>query len=58
MTHLTLVLFTPITIKFNNAVSNFRWFDLVKNTGPDYEEANGKGVRVYKEIIENFRLKK
>ncbi|KPJ04369.1 Glutathione S-transferase 1, isoform D [Papilio xuthus] len=32
-----------------------RWFDLVKNTAPDYEEANGKGVQEYKEVIGKLR---
>ncbi|CAG5033671.1 unnamed protein product [Parnassius apollo] len=31
-----------------------RWFELVKKTAPDYEEANGRGIQVFKAMVKNL----
>nr|QGZ00472.1 glutathione S-transferase delta3 [Glyphodes pyloalis] len=34
-----------------------RWFDLVKTTAPKYEETNGKGIQIFKDMIAQWRAK-
>ncbi|XP_060802263.1 glutathione S-transferase domain-containing protein DDB_G0274223-like [Amyelois transitella] len=34
-----------------------RWYKLVKSTAKDYEEINGNGVKIFKEIFDNLKAK-
>lgn len=34
-----------------------RWFELVKSTAPDYENANGKGIKAFKELVAQLNAK-
>ncbi|XP_013142368.1 PREDICTED: glutathione S-transferase 1, isoform D-like [Papilio polytes] len=34
-----------------------RWFELVKKTAPNYEEANGKGLKIFKAMIDSLKPK-
>nr|AWX68886.1 glutathione S-transferase delta 3 [Heortia vitessoides] len=34
-----------------------RWFDLVKRTAPNYEEANGKGIEMFKAMVAQLKAK-
>ncbi|CAG9787034.1 unnamed protein product [Diatraea saccharalis] len=34
-----------------------KWFELVKDTAPGYQTANGEGIRLFKELIDNHKAK-
>ncbi|KAL0881967.1 hypothetical protein ABMA27_001720 [Loxostege sticticalis] len=34
-----------------------RWYETVKSTAPGYEEANGKGLQAFKELVKNMMKK-
>ncbi|CAH0399280.1 unnamed protein product [Chilo suppressalis] len=44
-------------VNFNKYNNIKRWYETVKMSAPNYEEANGKGLQAFKELVNNMMKK-